>query len=99
MVHRDLKHDNILVEIDAEHEDGSEFIVCKLTDFGMAFEDDKQQNHNEICGTDTFMAPEVVRGQNQDTKVDIWSLGVLTFIMLTNTAPFHGAGQRLRDNI
>ena len=66
MVHRDLKHDNILVEIDAEHEDGSEFIVCKLTDFGMAFEDDKQQNHNEICGTDTFMAPEVVRGQNQE---------------------------------
>ena len=45
MVHRDLKHDNILVEIDAEHEDGSEFIVCKLTDFGMAFEDDKQKNH------------------------------------------------------
>ena len=60
----------------------------------MAFEVNPNNVVTEICGTETFMAPEVTRGRTQTTKVDIWSLGVLTHIMLTGYAPFNG---RTRD--
>ena len=94
MVHRDLKPDNILIEqlIGDDDEEGE--IVCKLTDFGMAFEVMPDVEHKDICGTEKFMAPEVTKGQRkQTTKVDIWSLGVLTYVMLIGTYPFQGGSR------
>ena len=36
------------------------------------------------------MAPEIIKGQNYDTKVDVWALGVITYQMLTSEMPFNG---------
>ena len=77
IVHRDLKPDNVLC---VDCDDGS-FIV-KLTDFGFstAFEEDKF----DLCmGTPEYMAPELLSQKEYCSKVDVWSLGVITYLLLS----------------
>lgn len=60
----------------------------KLTDFGFAcFAKDKKQ---EVLGSPLYMAPEIIAGEEYDNKVDVWSIGVITFILLSGRAPFKG---------
>ena len=92
MAHRDLKPDNILVDVI----DGQ--IICKLTDFGLAFEEDQDKVTRDAAGTKTFMSPEQITGQSQDVKVDIWSLGILAYILLVNAYPFR-EGRMMEENI
>ena len=65
-------------------------MVCKLTDFGFANIIKQGENMNLKLGTPLYMAPELVKGQTYDTKVDIWAVGVLAFLMLTGIYPFDG---------
>ena len=78
MVHRDLKPENILF-------DGNDI---KLIDFGLSCRqtDDKLR---ELVGSPFYVAPEVLK-KSYDHRCDVWSLGVMLFIMLTGYPPFNG---------
>ena len=42
------------------------------------------------CGTGYYVAPEIVKGENYDQKVDIWSLGIILYIIIYGKPPFNG---------
>ncbi|XP_040376967.1 phosphoenolpyruvate carboxylase kinase 2 isoform X2 [Oryza brachyantha] len=82
VAHRDVKPDNLLF-------DGSG--VLKLGDFGSAewFGDGRPMTG--LVGTPYYVAPEVVAGREYNEKVDVWSAGVVLYMMLSGTVPFYGA--------
>lgn len=62
----------------------------KLIDFGLSAQNtSKGTKMNEIVGTPYYVAPEVLKG-NYSSKCDMWSLGVLFYIMLSGYLPFNG---------
>lgn len=80
VVHRDIKIENIMV-------DGNDRI--KLIDFGLANFYDPSSHLNTSCGTIPYTAPEILRGDKYiGPEIDIWSLGVVLFTMLTGSLPF-----------
>jgi calcium-dependent protein kinase len=86
IVHRDIKPENILLE---SKEEGK--LSIKITDFGFAkCYDPIEGGLQDTLGSPLYMAPEIVKKIKYDTKVDIWSLGVMTYIMLTGRPPFTG---------
>ena len=85
-IHRDLKPENILVQIEEDEEDNLHRIVCKITDFGLATVI-KESKKNLSVGTPEFMAPEVLN-MDYDSKADVWSLGVIAYMLLTGKKPF-----------
>ena len=75
MVHRDLKLQNILLD-----QKGS--FDIKVTDFGFSSFFDPKKGLNDIVGTPLFMAPELIKEQKYNEKVDIWSIGIMTYMLL-----------------
>ena len=89
ILHRDIKPDNVLCEdfTDLPREQ----IQVKLADFGLAIKTQPEDKIRMMAGTPKYLAPEIVRGRAYDAKVDVWSLGVLTFKMLSGVNPFEPA--------
>ncbi|MFT5993925.1 MAG: serine/threonine protein kinase [Bradymonadia bacterium] len=92
VVHRDLKPGNVILSPTPQ---GLQPVVI---DFGLvkAFEnaegtDDDVTHSNMLVGTPTYMSPEVVLGQPIDAKSDLYSLGVLAYVLLTGQKPVQGA--------
>jgi len=81
VVHRDIKPENVMVNRHGE---------VKLIDLGIAKADDRiQSTHSgQIKGTPHYLAPEIIQGLDPDARVDLWSVGVLLFEMLTGSAPW-----------
>ncbi|XP_077447636.1 serine/threonine-protein kinase DCLK1-like isoform X2 [Stigmatopora argus] len=84
IVHRDIKPENLLVY---EHADGSKSL--KVGDFGLATVADGPLY--TVCGTPTYVAPEIIAETGYGPKVDIWAAGVITYILLCGFPPFRGS--------
>ena len=83
IVHRDIKPENILFE--NQREDAR----LKIIDFGTSIVFKPREKLNTIIGTSFYVAPEVLKN-NYDEKCDVWSIGVILYIMLSGVPPFHG---------
>jgi serine/threonine-protein kinase len=83
IVHRDLKPENILVTADG---------VVKLTDLGLAraFADGHATHAGVVTGTVQYLAPEQIRGEPADPRSDLYSLGIVTYELITGRLPFTG---------
>jgi len=82
IAHRDLKPENLLCG-------GTDGKQIKVTDFGLS-KDFGKGNLRTSCGTPDYVAPEVLKGQTYDNSVDIWSVGVICYILLCGFPPFYG---------
>ena len=84
ILHRDLKADNLLLDVDG---------TCKISDFGISKKSDDIYGNditNSMQGSVFWMAPEVIRSQGQgySAKVDIWSLGCVVLEMFAGRRPW-----------
>ncbi len=85
LIHRDIKPDNILLEMPGDR--------VKLTDFGLAraAEDVKLTQSGMIAGTPAFMSPEQAKGEPLDHRSDLFSLGSVLYTMAAGREPFEGS--------
>ena len=94
IIHRDLKLENILVsKISMTNIKGkiNEFLHIKIIDFGTAKLKQKS-NEKTVIGTLIYMAPEVIK-QNYNNKCDLWSIGIILYILITGDTPFEGKNE------
>lgn len=83
IAHRDLKPENLLFT------SGDENALLKLTDFGFAKETSLNANLQTPCYTPYYVAPEVLGTEKYDKSCDMWSLGVIMYILLCGYPPFY----------
>merc|ERR1719438_164147 len=86
--HRDLKPENLLLMSDGSDSD------IKIADFGFAKRALNEKCLRTQCGTPGYVAPEILEGVPYGTQADMWSLGVITFILLGGYPPFIEENQR-----
>ncbi|CAM9277638.1 unnamed protein product, partial [Ascophyllum nodosum] len=86
IVHRDLKPENLLMT--SRHDDAN----IKLADFGFA-RSVVAGFVSTQCGTPGYVAPEILRAEPYGTSVDMWSIGVIIYILLGGYPPFHDENQ------
>lgn len=82
ILHRDLKPENLLMF------DGG---VVKITDFGWSAE--QSEVRNTFCGTQEYLAPEMIEGSGHDEKLDVWTLGILVYELIHGKTPFFNIGK------
>jgi len=86
IMHRDLKPENILLISKVSNTD------VKISDFGLAklsrdFPRRLPRSHS-ICGSDFYLAPEVIKQEEYGREIDIWALGVIAYVLLSGSLPF-----------
>jgi len=85
IAHRDLKPENLLCS--GEGQD----MIIKIADFGLSKIFAGGASLNTSCGTPDYAAPEVLTGGREyDKSVDMWSIGVITYVLLCGYPPFYG---------
>mmetsp|Transcript_6064 Transcript_6064/g.11062 ORF Transcript_6064/g.11062 Transcript_6064/m.11062 type:complete len:554 (-) Transcript_6064:486-2147(-) len=88
VVHRDLKPENLLLQY--KHSDSE----IKIADFGFAKVAPAENSLTTICGTPGYVAPEILRKQKYGSKADMWSMGVIVFILIGGYPPFYAETER-----
>lgn len=84
VIHRDIKPENILLGLDGN---------IKIADFGWSVHAPNSRRAT-MCGTLDYLPPEMIEQKQHDSRVDIWSLGVLTYEFLVGKPPFEESGQQ-----
>jgi len=79
IVHRDLKPQNILI---------NSVGIVKISDFGLSKQSEQDELLKTLCGSPLYMAPEIMKNKTYNSKVDLWSCGVILFEMLFGKTPF-----------
>jgi len=85
--HRDLKPENLLLVSEDDDSD------LKIADFGYA-KNISKLNKEPPCGTPGYVAPEILRGDPYSGEVDIWSMGVICYVLLAGYPPFYDEDTR-----
>ena len=94
IVHRDLKPENLL------YADGTENATLKLADFGLAQMVKPSEMMHHACGTPGYIAPEMLQDEEYGSQVDLWSLGVILYILICGFPPFYDEDEKqLFDSI
>jgi len=83
IVHRDLKPENLLLK--SQDND----IDVKIADFGLSKIIGAAAMTQTACGTPGYVAPEILKGSGYGKEVDMWSVGVITYILLCGFPPFY----------
>lgn len=87
IMHRDIKPENILMVSQDNDTD------IKISDFGLAklsaAYPRKLPRSNSICGSDFYLAPEVIRQEEYGREIDVWSVGVVAYVVLCGSLPFY----------
>ena len=91
-MHRDIKPENILVERDSS----GVIKRVKLCDFGLATTAKKKIFN--VCGTPTYVAPEILAEKGYGLEVDNWAVGVIAYILLCGFPPFRSL-ERNQDEL
>jgi len=86
IMHRDLKPENILLSSKVSNTD------VKISDMGLAkisrdYPRRLPRSHS-ICGSDFYLAPEVIKQEEYGREIDIWSIGVICYVLLSGSLPF-----------
>lgn len=90
IIHRDLKPDNYLLDADG---------YVHLTDFNVSIQIQPDKEIKNYAGTAPYMAPEVIQRKPYSFEIDLWSLGVTIYEMLTGRLPFEGKREELEQSI
>jgi len=88
IIHRDLKPENLLLT--SKEDDAN----IKLADFGFATEVDGNNCKKQV-GTPGYIAPEIIQNQLYGKPIDMWSFGVILYILLGGYPPFHDDNQQM----
>jgi len=88
VAHRDLKPENLLLT--SENDDSD----IKIADFGFAKRVSTPKSLTTQCGTPGYVAAEILEGKPYDTQADMWSIGVIVYILLGGYPPFIESNQR-----
>eukprot|EP01105_Mastigella_eilhardi_P020116 TRINITY_DN4772_c0_g1_i2.p1 TRINITY_DN4772_c0_g1~~TRINITY_DN4772_c0_g1_i2.p1 ORF type:complete len:468 (-),score=151.87 TRINITY_DN4772_c0_g1_i2:164-1483(-) len=84
VAHRDLKPENLLMCGDK----------VKIADFGLSKDFSMASVMTTCCGSPSYVAPEVLSGGSYDTECDIWSIGVITYVLVSGYLPFFADTQQ-----
>ena len=85
IIHRDIKPENIMIT----NREKNGCLQVKLIDFGTAKIFEKGHQENKYVGSSYYMAPEIIK-RKYNEKCDLWSIGVILYILLTGRPPFDG---------
>ena len=92
IVFRDIKPENILVDMDGH---------IRIADFGLSKIIEENEKSHSFCGSPEYLSPEMLQSmEGHDRRIDIYSLGVLLYEMLTGLPPFFDENhQKMFENI
>ncbi len=91
VAHRDLKPENLLLDSDKDD------AIIKLADFGFAKKCTGKNSFKTMCGSPSYVAPEILLKEHYNLNCDLWSVGVITYSLLVGYQPFRGETDAVDD--